>query len=46
MYGNVAGNIALDYFVYFLQKMFILNVLVLSNTASFIARLKACANRA
>jgi hypothetical protein len=42
IYGNVACNIALDYLVYLLQK----NVPVLSNIASFIASLKACANRA
>jgi hypothetical protein len=42
----VAGNIALDYFVYFLQKIDFLIVLVLSNIASFIACLKACAKRA
>jgi hypothetical protein len=48
IYSNVAGNIALDYYVYFLKIFFFnsLNALVLSNIASFIARLKACANQA
>jgi hypothetical protein len=45
IYSNVAGNIAIDYIVDFLQNDF-LNVLVLSSIASFIAHLKACANRA
>jgi hypothetical protein len=44
-YVNIAGNIVLDCFVYFLQKnLDFLNVLALGNIASFIAHLKACAN--
>jgi hypothetical protein len=37
--GNVACNIALDYFVYFLS------VLEVSNSARIIACLKSCANK-
>jgi hypothetical protein len=42
------SNIVLDYFVYFPQIIYFyfLKLLVLSNIASFITRLKACANRA